>query len=601
MSLKRGHILFLLLFLSSQLLLGQDKHVADSLKKIYWSHPSSENNRELLNQILDVDKEPDSMLKYSSLLIRSSIAEKDKLNLMKGYSTRGVGFRYLGDHNESLEDLYKAWELAKDLEQSYNEAIIDTEIGNTFSESGDTEQAIIYYDRGFRILREIDSVATLGSALYNIGDNLYEKKELDSALAYTLEARKIFRDMKLKMHEAYAEGNLGRIIFAQGGDLERAEASLLKAIPVLEKLSHYNALTDFYSSLSDINKERGNEEAAILYAEKSLEAAEKYKMKTDLVNMHLKLSQLYEDNGNIEKSFEHFKTYALYKDSIQDVESVKKMANLRSDFEISKSQAQIDLLNERQKNQQTIVVATIVALFLIVLIALGLYRRNKYIGRTKKIIEKEKNRSEILLLNILPQETANELKEKGKVQAKRFDSVSILFTDFKNFTHYAENLSPEELVKSVDFYFSEFDRIVEKYKLEKIKTVGDAYMCAAGVPFPVHDHAENLVAAALEMIRFVNQTKEQDSKNETRFDVRIGINSGPVVAGVVGSKKFAYDIWGDAVNIAARMETTSEAGKVNISEYTYELVKHRFECEYRGEVQVKNKGMMKMYFVKGEK
>ncbi|MDX1604323.1 MAG: adenylate/guanylate cyclase domain-containing protein, partial [Salinimicrobium sediminis] len=306
-------------------------------------------------------------------------------------------------------------------------------------------------------------------------------------------------------------------------------------------------------------------------------------------------------SGNIPQAFDHFKQYVIYKDSIRNIKSIEEMANLRSDFEIAQKQIEVDLLSEREANQRNVVIAVSVALFLIALLAFGLYRRNKHIGRTKKVIEREKSRSDLLLLNILPQETAMELKEQGKVKAKRFEAVTVLFTDFQNFTHFSENLSPEELVKSVDFYFSKFDEIVEQHGLEKIKTVGDAYMCAAGVPFPVEDHAERMLSAACDMLAFVKEAKELKTEKETRFDVRIGINSGPVVAGVVGRKKWAYDIWGDAVNIAARMESCSQSGEINISENTYELIKDKFHCHYRGEIMVKNKGMMKMYFVKGRK
>ena len=168
---------------------------------------------------------------------------------------------------------------------------------------------------------------------------------------------------------------------------------------------------------------------------------------------------------------------------------------------------------------------------LIALLATGLYRRNILIKKTDRIIREEKNRSDNLLLNILPAETARELKQSGKVRAKKFESVTVLFTDFKGFTQYAENLSPEKVVESVDFYFSKFDEIMEKYGLEKIKTAGDSYMCAGGLPFPTKDHAFKMVLAALEIAEFVNESKKQRAENETRFDIRIGINTGPVVAG----------------------------------------------------------------------
>lgn len=233
--------------------------------------------------------------------------------------------------------------------------------------------------------------------------------------------------------------------------------------------------------------------------------------------------------------------------------------------------------------------------------ALGIYRRYNYVKKTSLVIEEEKNRSENLLLNILPEETALELKQNGKVKAKQFDSVSVMFTDFKNFTQHSQNLTPEVLVNSVDYYFSKFDEIIEKYGLEKIKTIGDAYMCAGGLPFPDKKHSTKIIQAAFEITKFVEESKKNKNKDIAHFDIRIGINTGSVVAGVVGTKKFAYDIWGDAVNVASRMESASESGKINISQNTYELIKDKYKCEYRGEIEVKNKGLMKMYFVNSSK
>ena len=187
------------------------------------------------------------------------------------------------------------------------------------------------------------------------------------------------------------------------------------------------------------------------------------------------------------------------------------------------------------------------------------------------------------------------------MEAKKFESVTVLFTDFKGFTRYSQNLTPEQLVQSVDYYFSEFDKIIERHGLEKIKTIGDAYMCAGGLPFPSSDHPKRMVEAAFEIARFIEQTKNSEQNGVAHFDIRIGINTGPVVAGVVGTKKFAYDIWGDTVNVASRMESNSEPGRINISEFTYELVKDHFECSFRGEIDVKNKGMMRMFFVESAK
>jgi len=206
--------------------------------------------------------------------------------------------------------------------------------------------------------------------------------------------------------------------------------------------------------------------------------------------------------------------------------------------------------------------------------------------------------SESLLLNILPREIAEELKSNGSAEAKHFNEVTVMFTDFKNFTQITEKLSPVELVTELDTLFKAFDQIIDQYDIEKIKTIGDAYMCAGGLPVPNSTHAADIVNAALDLQTYMHQhSLEREGKNQEVFELRIGIHTGPVVAGIVGDKKFAYDIWGDTVNIAARIESSGEPGKINISGSTYERVKDNFTCHYRGKIEAKNKGEIDMYFV----
>lgn len=214
----------------------------------------------------------------------------------------------------------------------------------------------------------------------------------------------------------------------------------------------------------------------------------------------------------------------------------------------------------------------------------------------------EKEKSEELLLNILPFDIAMELKENGKAEAKTYESVSVMFTDFKGFTGIAEKMSATELVAEIDFCFRAFDQIIQKYKIEKIKTIGDSYMAVAGLPVTNNTHAVDIVMAALEIKDFIEEHKANNSRlGKPVFEIRIGINTGSVVAGIVGSRKFAYDIWGDSVNMASRMESSCEAGKVNISASTYELIKDVFKCTYRGKIDAKHKGHLDMYFVDGIK
>lgn len=228
-------------------------------------------------------------------------------------------------------------------------------------------------------------------------------------------------------------------------------------------------------------------------------------------------------------------------------------------------------------------------------------RQSGLIFRTEKeLILKEKEKSDYLLLNILPEQVAHELKEAGKALPRHFARISVLFTDFKGFTNIAEQLTPEELVQELDTCFRRFDEIIDRYGIEKIKTIGDAYMCAGGLPRSNNTHAIDCVLAGLEIQNYMQEQKRlKHAQGRTYWELRLGINTGDVVAGVVGKKKFAYDIWGDTVNVASRMESSGVPGNVNVSEDTYQEIKEFFVCQYRGEIPAKNKGQVKMYFVHG--
>jgi adenylate cyclase len=226
-------------------------------------------------------------------------------------------------------------------------------------------------------------------------------------------------------------------------------------------------------------------------------------------------------------------------------------------------------------------------------------RTNRALAKKNAELDISRRRSDELLLNILPAELVEELKISGITQTRHHDEVTIMFTDFKDFTQISELLTPTELVREIDYCFRQFDKIIGKYpSIEKIKTIGDSYLCAGGLPDPHADHATQVVAAALEIRDFIaNLCEERSREGRLAFQVRIGVHTGPVVAGVVGATKFAYDIWGDTVNTASRLETACEPGRVNISDATYQRISTYYACEHRGQVAAKNKAKMNMYFV----
>jgi len=324
-------------------------------------------------------------------------------------------------------------------------------------------------------------------------------------------------------------------------------------------------------------------------------------------NLQLKNKQL--NIVNKEKEIQHlaylksqadFQLEQIKRKEKENALTIAEKEKALQNTKLSLQESQLNLKDNELKSKQKEKLFYIAGITLLVLLSFFIFYNfrnqqiaNKEILTKNEIITNEKDKSDKLLLNILPAEIAEELKKKGEIDAQHFDNVSVLFTDFVNFTGISETLTPKALVAEIHQCFTAFDAIMEKNGLEKIKTIGDAYLAVCGLPKADPLHAQKTVQAALEISRFIVERKLNDGV----FAIRIGIHSGPLVAGIVGVKKFAYDIWGDTVNTAARMEQNSEPGKINISGATFELVKNEYNCIHRGKIAAKNKGDIDMYFV----
>jgi len=366
-------------------------------------------------------------------------------------------------------------------------------------------------------------------------------------------------------------------------------------------------VSEMESTMAEALLCKGNARAALQHARTGLGIAEQY----DLVIAHLAalrvLGAVYKALGDAPQALAALERYHAMNDSISSTAATAAAGNavLASEFQrqqigdsvrVAETRVRDAALAEgrlqRERTRRNIFLYA----------GLGLLVFGVVVLRQRRRIQKALHRSDELLLNILPEEVAAELKAKGSAEAVNLDQVTVLFTDFKGFTAMSELVTPKALVRDLNECFSAFDHITEKYGIEKIKTIGDAYMAAGGLPTPNTTHATDVINAALEMRDFIAEGKARKiAAGLPYFEIRIGVHTGPVVAGIVGVKKFQYDIWGDTVNTASRMESSGEVGQVNISEATYALVHEHagrlFTFTPRGKVEAKGKGEIEMYFV----
>lgn len=385
-------------------------------------------------------------------------------------------------------------------------------------------------------------------------------------------------------------GNLGTIKIKQG--------QFEQAIPLIEKniisSRKYKVMDDLAISLSSLGALMLMKNEYKRDLELQLEALDIVKMKnmyrrySVVARIYPNVAKAYAANGNIPLAYAYSDSTINVKDSLEKERNIVFLSGVQHKIDFEKHNSELQKKEAEVKQQKLYRNSVFGGFAIVLLFALIVFKQRNKIRRGKK-------QSDELLLNILPAEVAEELKLKGSADAKQFDNVTVLFTDFKSFTTMSEELTPQELVDELHSCFMVFDAIMNKYGIEKIKTIGDAYLAVSGLPIGDEKHAEKVVNAALEIRDFIEARRKK--LGEKTFEIRIGINSGSVVAGIVGVRKFAYDIWGDTVNTAARMEQNSEAGRINISQDTYELVRDKFSCEYRGEIDAKNKGKLKMYFV----
>jgi class 3 adenylate cyclase len=415
-----------------------------------------------------------------------------------------------------------------------------------------------------------------------------------------------------ELQEAHALLNIGAVFGDLSADgskpafLDSSARYQAMALPILRRLEDVEGMANIHFNLSALNWDRGRFNAALLHLDSAHYLAMEVSDLRQLSQIAQQRSSIHLKMGRLDSAYHFLNVHLQLKDSLLNTEKVRAIADVQEKYESEKKEKQIlglraenlegELERVRVKRTRNIYLFSGIG---VLVVAGGLWNRLRFTRRSRAAIQKEKEISEGLLHNILPEEVADELKRKGYADVKEFEQATILFSDFKGFTQLSEKLSAPELVAEIDHCFKGFDGIMEHYRIEKIKTIGDAYMAAGGLPNPGLGRPADVVAAALAMQDFMASYKaERVAQGRLYFEMRLGIHTGPVIAGIVGVKKFAYDIWGDTVNTASRMESSGEVGRVNISAGTWEVVKDEPGLRFtpRGLVQAKGKGEMAMYF-----
>ncbi|MEA3476953.1 MAG: adenylate/guanylate cyclase domain-containing protein [Bacteroidota bacterium] len=527
-----------------------------------------------------------------------------RLGMANMLNNLGAVYYNRGDNNKAIEYYVESLRVSEEIGDTLRIATALVNIGAVYySKKATHDMALKYYSQALPLSEALGDQDAIGTSAVNMGQIYLDKEEDESALYYFQKALEAYRKSETG-NVPYALLNMGRV-YAFREDFITAINYQIDAFKLAENNGAKLEMAQALLSLADTYDQKDDLKLAIETYRKASDLSSEIGASYVLKDAYDGLAQAYAKKMDYVRAFNYQSLHNDIKDTLYNSEMDKRIEALTLNFEIEKQQGEINLLTKDKAFQDLVIQrqkiirnAIGITGILLLLLAGGIFNRYRFIRKTNNIIAFEKDRSDRLLLNVLPEETAEELKEKGSATPRHYDMVSVLFTDFKGFTKIAEKLTPRQLVEELDNCFLEFDRIIDKHNLEKIKTIGDAYMCAGGIPAANTTNPIDVVKAGLEIKEFMeNLQATRQARGEDFWELRIGIHTGPVIAGVVGKNKFAYDIWGDAVNIASRMESSGIPGKVNISGKTYDLIKDHFRCMHRGQVEAKNKGAIDMYLV----
>jgi class 3 adenylate cyclase len=529
----------------------------------------------------------------------------DKSGIANMLNNIGAVYNNVGDDTRALDLYLRSLKVSEEIKDTLRIATAMINIGLIYLKNPNTyDKAMYYYTEVLPICEEVGDQDAIGTASLNLGELYYEKEQYETALGYF---EKSLEALEASGNVYYSLINIGKV-YAKGGEYSRAIEYQTEAYNRAKKVNAKLDMIRALLGLSETYNLQGDAREAIKCFRESEMLAEDIRANYELETTYRGLANTYASLSDFSNAYRYQSLLTEIKDTLYNTAKDKKLQALQFNSDIEKKEGEINLLKADKALQEVIIQkknftknAFLVGLILILIIAIILIKSNRDKIRTNRILDKQKVKIENLLLNILPAAVANELQKHGTAVPRYYESATVLFTDFKGFTMLADKLAPKELVSVLNDFFVAFDEIISRNGLEKIKTIGDAYMCAGGIPVKNNSHPFDTVKAGLEMQEYMKVTNHRrEQRGDPPWGLRVGLHTGPVVAGVVGKKKYAYDIWGNTVNIASRMESSGEAGKLNISAATYNIVKDRYNCSHRGKIYAKNVGDIDMYFVNGE-
>lgn len=620
-------LLALCLHLSAPHASAQQSRIADSLQRALLANPHDSIKVRLLNGLAWEYRGLQMLraLEYGKQALELATKLELRDEMINSHNYIGVVYRNMGNYTQSMSSYLRALEIAETDKNDKQIAYCYNNIGNLYMKQKQYKSALENCLKALAAFERLSDTRGTAYAHLRIGEVYEKQQQNEQAIEHYQES------LRLRKEQGDKEGLITPLIniatvYRQMGNDSLAFDFYNQSLVLEHELNHHKGLAGSLVGLGHLYMKRGNFSEAIHSAEESLHHSRRAAAIQEEISALKLLTEAYSKKNDYAKAFQWQEAFLRLRDSLQNDETSSQMSSLRAEYEAEKREAEIVLLNKNKQMQTWLLIGSTLALIAFVALSVVLFRLNKQrrqansdLLHQNSRIEEERQRSEALLLNILPAAIAERMKSGETTIAEYFDGATVLFADIVGFTKLASRLAPGELVGMLDAIFSDFDALADKYGLEKIKTIGDSYMVVSGVPQPRADHAQRVAFFALEAIDTMhryNAIGAENAQPHSLLELRIGIHTGKVVAGVIGKKKFAYDLWGDTVNIASRMESHGASGQIHISDdVRLELIKAQqhlnqehhnattnamilpFQCIERGEIEVKGKGMMKTYFL----